>query len=220
MATILSLSGTVLTIAVLSGFITPYVEYYHYRYESEFRFGHFLFICIAAFSAWVVGSYYGRDLVLRFGFRHTSIIADTACVVGVLFAGIWFSSFAMVVLFTFVGVTLRLVAFTAYRSMTPTLATRFDVSTERVEALFDAFPYCALLVVPLLVYPFRRMLWELTSYSVHFEWLYVVFFAVSAMLVTVAIPANAVPRPTDIVPEATPEPRPATDGPIEEAVNW
>lgn len=214
-ATILSLIGTALTVAVLSGFITPYVEFYTYRYESEFRFGHFLLVCIAVCAALAVSSYYGGDLVARWGFRRVSIIADVTCVIGVLFAGIWFSSFVMVVVFTFVGIALRLAAFTAYRSLTPSLATRFGIPVQRMETLFDTFPYCALLVVPLLVYPFRRMLWELTGYSTHFEWLYVLFFAFSAVLVTVAIPANAV-RPTGVAPEPSSE----TSEPIEEAASW
>jgi MFS family permease len=150
-------------------------------------------VTVAAVVPTILAAFFGGALVDRLGFRRTSIIADvasgvTTALIPLLYATIGLAFWQLLVL-VFLGALLDAPGGTARSSLIPDLARLAHVPLERVSAASQTIQGFAGLLGP----PVAGLLIVVVGTS-QVLWLDAASFAISAMMIGLAVPA-AVPRP-------------------------
>ncbi len=137
-----------------------------------------------------IAGIFGGTLVDRLGYKRVSIIADIVSGLGVLMVPLLYVTtgiaFWQLVVFVFLGALLDIPGITARRSMLPELTRQGGLRLEQVNSAFESVQYLALLLGP----PLAGVLigWLGTA---NVLWLDAATFAISALLVAVAVPSPA-----------------------------
>lgn len=182
-ATIVSLVGSQITVIALPWYVLTTTG-------SAAKAG---LVGFATLLPGLVVGIFGGVFVDRLGFKRVSIVADIVSGIGIvaipltaLTVGL---AFWQLLLFVFIGSLLKVPALTAHRSMVPELAAHAGMPLERVNALFESFQYLALLLGTPLA---GLLVAGLGAENV--LWLNAATFAISALLVAIAIPSDLFPR--------------------------
>lgn len=134
-----------------------------------------------------VAGVFGGTLVDRFGFKRTIIAADLVSGLGIVAIPLLHSgpglAFWQLLLFVFIGHLMDVPGVTARRSLLPELAKRSNIRLERVNTAYEASQELAFLLGP----PLAGLLIVWIGAS-NVLWLDAATFAVSALLIAVAIP--------------------------------
>ena len=140
-----------------------------------------------AFPGFLVGIF-GGAFVDRLGYRRTSVIADTVSAIGIgLVPALYYLHslrFGLLLAFVFIGSLLEIPGLTARRSMLPELAAQAGQSLERINATFESIQHLSLLLGPPLA---GLLIVWLRAPAV--LWIDAATFAVSAVVVRLAVPA-------------------------------
>jgi MFS family permease len=182
-ANAISLVGTMLTMVALPWFVLETTGSAAMTGLAGF------FVALPGFIAGI----FGGVLVDRFGYKRMSVVADLISGVAITLVPLlhhtvglaFWQLFALI----FLGGLLEIPGVTARRAMLPELARMAGWRLERVNSSFEAIQYIALLLGP----PFAGILIAWLGAS-DVLWIDAATFAVSAAIVTAAIPAVA-PEP-------------------------
>lgn len=145
-----------------------------------------MFEALPAFMAGI----FGGTLVDRLGYKRSSVIADVVSGIGVALVPLLYHTvglaFWQLLGCVFLGSLLTVPGITARRAMLPELAQLAGWRLERINASFESVQYIALLLGP----PLAGVLIALIGAS-NVLWLDAASFAISALVVAVAIPRVA-----------------------------
>jgi MFS family permease len=135
-----------------------------------------------------VAGIFGGTFVDRFGYKRISIVADLVSGFGVVMVPLLYVTtgiaFWQLVVLVFIGALLDVPGITARRAMLPELTRQGGFRLEQVNSAFESIQFVALLLGP----PLAGVLigWLGTA---NVLWLDAATFAISAMLVAVAVPS-------------------------------
>ena len=142
------------------------------------------FVALPNFLAGV----FGGTLVDRLGYKRVSIVADLVSGFGVMMVPLLYITtgiaFWQLLVFVFIGALLDIPGITARRAMLPELTKQGGLRLEQVNSAFESVQYLALLLGPPIA---GILIGRLGAENV--LWLDAATFAVSALLVAVAVPA-------------------------------
>lgn len=142
------------------------------------------FVALPNFLAGV----FGGTLVDRLGYKRVSIVADLVSGFGVMMVPLLYITtgiaFWQLLVFVFIGALLDIPGITARRAMLPELTKQGGLRLEQVNSAFESVQYLALLLGP----PIAGILIGWLG-AENVLWLDAATFAVSALLVAVAVPA-------------------------------
>ena len=137
-----------------------------------------------------VAGMFGGTLVDRLGYKRVSIVSDLVSGIGVVMVPLLYVTtgiaFWQLLVFVFLGALLDIPGLTARRAMLPELTKQGGLRLEQVNSAFESVQYLALLLGP----PLAGILvgWLGTA---NVLWLDAGTFAVSALLVALAVPKPA-----------------------------
>lgn len=197
-ATIMSLLGSVITIFALTRLMYSYVQ----TPNGYYKYSHILLVIVTVVLCWLVGSHYDEDIADRVGFKGVSLFTDIVSALAIVAGGILFHSFTLLLVLAAASLVLRFAALSAYRSKTPALSVYMGQSVDRVNSLFDSFPYAGLLIMSFVFNPLQIHVWKMFHLQ-HIEWVYAAILVSSALLVTLMISSEAFAVRPALDPEPT-----------------